>query len=71
MKDLVYLIIFNWIFALVLILFGVWRLKKLIKETDWDSHYLTYEIFINGLVFSIGCIVMGVIIIYLKIMGIK
>jgi hypothetical protein len=69
MREIIQWIMFNWIFAVTLIVIGLWRLKKLIKETTWDSHYLTYDIFISGLVFSIGCIIMGVIILYLKITG--
>jgi hypothetical protein len=66
-SEIIQWIIFNWIFATALIIFGYWRLRKIIKETSWDDHYLTYDIFIKGFAFSIGCIIMGVIILYIGI----
>lgn len=62
-------IVFTWFGAIFLIAFGIIRVRKTIKDMTWDSHWLSYSVFGNGIIFSIGCIILGIIVIYQKITG--
>ena len=59
---------FNYIFAVISIIFGLWKLRDTIKNTSRDSD-LSLQPFLSGIFGSIGCIVLGIIIIYFKITG--
>lgn len=60
-------IVFTWFGAIFLIVFGIIRVRKTIKDMMWDSHWLSYSVFGNGIIFSIGCIILGIVVIYQKI----
>ncbi len=62
-------IVLTWFGAIFLIVFGIIRVRKTIKDMTWDSDWLSYSVFGNGIIFSIGCVIFGIIIFYQKITG--
>lgn len=62
-------IVVTWFGAIFLIVFGIIRVRKTIKDMTWDSDWLSYSVFGNGIFFSIGCVIFGIIIFYQKITG--
>ncbi|MFN7045529.1 MAG: hypothetical protein ACK4M1_10055 [Flavobacterium sp.] len=68
MEKIIHSLMFNYIFAIVTIIFGLWKLRDTIKNTPRDSD-LSLQPFLSGIVGSIAFIVLGIIIIYFKIKG--
>ncbi len=68
MEKITHLLMFNYIFAIISIIFGIWKLRDTIKNTSRDSN-LSLQPFLSGIVGSIAFIVLGFIIIYFKITG--
>ena len=68
MEKITHLLMFNYIFAIISIIFGIWKLRDTIKNTSRDSN-LSPQPFLSGIVGSIAFIVLGFIIIYFKITG--
>jgi hypothetical protein len=62
-------IVFTYPFAILLIVFGYTHLKKTIKEEHSNYNYLRVSSFINGVIFSIGCVAFGIFIIIFKLNG--
>jgi putative Mn2+ efflux pump MntP len=60
--------LFNWLGGIIFTIIGVWQLFDTIKNTQHETNSVLQP-FVNGLFFSIGLIVFGVIIIYFKITG--
>jgi len=68
MEKIIHNIISTYYFAIVAIIFGIWKLRDTIKNTPryTDS---ALQPFMSGIVAGIGSIILGVIIIYFKITG--
>lgn len=68
MEKIIHLLMFNYIFAVVSIIFGIWKLKDTIKNTTRDTN-LSLQPFLSGIVGSVAFVVLGIIIICFKIKG--
>ena len=68
MEKIIHLLMFNYIFAIISIIFGIWKLRDTIKNTTRDTNS-ALQPFLSGIVGSIAFIVLGFIIIYFKIKG--
>lgn len=68
MEKIIHLLMFNYIFAIVTIIFCLCKLRDTIKNTPRDSD-LSLQPFLSGIVGSIASLVLGIIIIYFKIIG--
>lgn len=68
MENIIHSIISTYYFAIFAIVFGVWKLNDTIKNTTRDIN-LSLQPFMSGIVGSIGAIILGIMIIYLKIKG--
>lgn len=68
MEKIIHLLMFNYIFAVVSIIFGIWKLKDTIKNTTRDTDS-ALQPFLSGIFGSIAFVVLGIMIIYLKIKG--
>lgn len=68
MEKIIHLLMFNYIFAVVSIIFGIWKLRDTIKNTTRDLD-LSLQPFLSGIFAGIGSIILGIMIIYLKIKG--
>lgn len=68
MEKIIHLLMFNYIFAVVSIIFGIWKLRDTIKNTP---HYAESALqpFLSGIFASIAFVVLGITIIYFKIKG--
>ena len=68
MEKIIHNIMSTYYFAIVVIIFGIWKLRDTIKNTPryTDS---ALQPFMSGIVAGIGSIILGVIIIYFKITG--
>ncbi len=68
MEKIFHSIISTYYFAIAAIIFGIWKLRDTIKNTP---HYAESALqpFLSGIFGSIGSLVLGIIIIYLKIKG--
>lgn len=60
-------VINTWVVASISLIFGFIKLRKVLRKMSWDSDWLSYDIFMDGLAFSIGCIVLGIILICQKL----
>ena len=62
-------LLYNYFTAIMLIIVGIWRLRKMFRtEYDYKAE-INPKLIINGLFGYVLLIVLGVIIIYLKIKG--
>lgn len=68
MEKIIHLLMFNYIFAVISIIFGLWKLNDTIKNTTRDTNS-ALQPFLSGILGSIAFIVLGIIIIYFKIIG--
>lgn len=68
MEKIIHLLMFNYIFAAISIIFGLWKLNDTIKNTKRDTNS-ALQPFLSGILGSIAFIVLGIIIIYFKIIG--
>ncbi len=68
MEKIIHLLMFNYIFAVISIIFGLWKLNDTIKNTTRDINS-ALQPFLSGILGSIAFIVLGIIIIYFKITG--
>jgi hypothetical protein len=68
MEKIIHNIMSSYYFAIVAIIFGIWKLRDTIKNTPryTDS---ALQPFMSGIVAGIGSIILGVIIMYFKITG--
>jgi len=65
-NNIIYELVISYPTAIVVILYGIYRLKKIYKSRFEDDNYMSYEIFMNDIISSIGLLIFGVLIILFK-----
>ncbi len=68
MKEIISLVLFNYFFAMGIIAYGLWHLRDTIKNTPRYTNS-ALQPFLNGIAGSIFLIIVGVLIIYFKLVG--
>lgn len=71
MEKIIHSIISTYYFAIVAIIFGIWKLRDTIKNTPTPDKTPNSSLqpFLSGIFASIAFVVLGIMIIYLKIKG--
>jgi len=69
MKFLFDSIILTYPGAIFIFFFGLYNLKKTLNDQDEKYSYIRASSILNGVIFSIGCIVFGILVFLLKIMN--
>ncbi len=68
MENIIHSIISTYYFAIFAIVFGIWELNDTIKNTTRDTNS-ALQPFMSGIAAGIGAIVLGIIILYQKIIN--
>ena len=68
MENIIHSIISTYYFAIFAIVFGIWELNDTIKNTTRDTNS-ALQPFMRGIAAGIGAIVLGIIILYQKIIN--
>ncbi len=69
MEEIIHSIISTYYFAIVAIIFGIWKLRDTIMNTPVNTPNSSLQPFLSGIFGSIGSVVLGIMIIYFKIKG--